>query len=172
MVAVAAISGALLILATLAYFFIGMFSQITPAEAQKACESFFQDAKSQVKAVPGYSIVHEGKNCQTITDEAQSTDYLLLVFFRVSNNPATGSVKPAPEVKGDVEYLISQLPRKNFVLRVKNESPLNGQAVTYCITADRYLDNNGTYIEQDPSGSRGGYSEPGSIPGYVSGCGS
>ena len=176
------VAGSLVLIAAFAYDSIKTFSQISPAKAQKACESLFQDAKSQITAVPGYTIVNEGKSCDVEKDEVGSTDYLLSALFLVSKNPADNSdatknsSNSVSEIKSNINYLTTKLPRKDhwlwvetrkdYTLRVVNESPLNGQPETYCITTNRYLDHSGRYIEQDPSHNRGGYLEPGSIPGY------
>lgn len=173
---VGVVVGSILIAAVLYLF---MLRHISPAYAQKACQDFFNDAKSQVAAVQGYTIVESGKGCDDVEDEWGSADYSLFVYFRVAKNPVSSSDQSnsVSEIKSNIDYLIATLPRKDhwlwletrkdYTLHVVNEPGINGQPVTYCITADRYLDNSGMYMEQDPSHNRGGYVEPGAIAGYA-----
>ena len=162
LIAIGAVVGGLVI-GFFVYDFINSFSQITQAKADNACQEFFQDVKSQITSIASYKIIGGTKNCNAEKDETGSTDYTLSVNFRVSKD-GSNSVSA---IRSDINYLSDKLPRKGYPIWVDNIPARNGQPATICITAQRYLNNDGKYIKQGSNDHHPRYTEPGSIEGFA-----
>lgn len=139
-------------------------TQITPAEANKICQDFFQDVKSDITAIPDYTVLKGDKSCNPEQDEAGLTDYVLGVTFRVSK----GAPDSVTALKNDINYLSKTLPAKNYPVFVDNVPGANGQPATICVNASRYIDNDGKDYPQGPPNHTPRYIEPGSIKGFAS----
>lgn len=121
-------------------------SNISPEIANKLCEDFFQDVRSQITNVPGYTIINGDKKCNPQEDELGSTDYMLSVSFNVAKS-GNDSVESTTK---NSQYLSDKLPRKNYPIRVENSMPKAGEPVLLCVSASRYIDNDGKDYPQGP----------------------
>jgi len=90
------------------------------------------------------------------------TDYKLSVEFKVSKD----GVNSVTAIKSNINYLAAKLPRKNYSVWVDNIPAEDAQQQTICVTAMRYLDQNGMNITQGQPNVYPRYTEPGSIEGF------
>ncbi len=166
-IAVLLIVGTLAVIAAFLYF--SFFSQISQVQAQKACEGFFKDVRTNITSVPGYKIVAEHTSpCSGSQDEAGSTDYNFSVHYLVSKVPVSSS----SSLRGDITNFVSKLPHNDYGISAENAPPKNGRPPMLCVSASRYLDNDGRYIQQGSnSDNQGTYIEQSEFSGgYDSGC--
>ncbi len=158
-----------LVLAVVVVFGIILLRLVSPEEAQKASQKHFDDVKAKVMAVPGYKIVKEGRPTATsIRDEIGSTDYTLSANFLVQKLPS-GSTENG--VKADSADFARQLPSNDYGISVENAPQAGGQTILLCVSASRYLNDDGTYIPQGSTVNNSKYiSKDELAKAYISSC--
>lgn len=152
----------LAVMCLVVYGFTSTGGQIAPAEANTMCQDFFQDVKSQITDIPGYAAINGVKHCTPQQDEAGGMDYIISVTFRVSKDTPDSIAS----LKADMDYLAKTLPQKNYAVFVDNVPARHGQPETMCVSASRYIDNDGKDYPQGPPDHHSRYTEPGSIEGF------
>ncbi len=167
LIAIGLIVGILAVVA--AFLYISPFSQISQVQAQKACEDFYKDVRTNISSVPGYKIVAEHTSpCSGSQDEGGSKDYSFSVHYLVSKVP----VSSTSTLRSDITNFASKLPHNDYGIWAENAPPKNGRPPMLCVFASRYLNNDGRYIQQGPnSDNQGRYIEQSEFSGgYGSGC--
>lgn len=137
-------------------YFVGKVFQVSQAEADKVCQEFFEQVKSDIVSVPGYTIIKERKYCSPSQDEAGYTDYYFTVIFRVAkagNDSVDG-------MKANINYLVDKFPGKNYPLFVNNAPSTNGQSQTICVQATKQIQENGEVYHSSPPEHYPRYLEP------------
>jgi hypothetical protein len=156
---------AALILLSVAYIIVYLWwvksHQVTPSKANQICQEFYQDVQTQITRVPGYRIIQGDKSCDPEQDEANLTDYILSVEFKVSkdgNDSVAG-------IKNNLNNLAANMPHKNYLVSIDN---MQNEEPNICVNASRYIDNDGKdYPQGDVDGPKATYTPPGSIRGFA-----
>jgi hypothetical protein len=153
-----------LLIGVVAWAVVQMQKQISPAEAEIACETAYQDSKKIVAAVPNYTIESSGKDCKVVEDELGADDYILTSYFSLTKDPISALAQ------ADVAGLAKTLPTTPAIWDISTQAPENGQPESACAYTSRYLDNTGDYIDQGYTQNRVKYNANLTEPGYVSPC--
>lgn len=131
---------------------------ITPEQANQKCQEFYDGVKAQLDSTAGYTVVKADKRCTPIQDELGSTDYNQHASFVVSGGDNTS----VEAVKNNLNLLGKQLKAEAFNLSLYNIPPSGGQPPAICVSAYRYIDNDGKVYSQGIDGVMPRYLEPGS----------
>lgn len=97
-------------------------------------------------------------------DELGSTDYNQYAHFVVTG----GDNASVEAIKNNLNLLGKHLRAETFNLSIFNIPPNNGEPAAICISAYRYIDNDGKVYSQGIDGVKPKYLEPGS-PGSLKG---
>ena len=138
------------------------FAQISPAKADAICQSFSQDVKSKITSIPGYTVIGASKSCSPEEDELGATDYVMSVTVRV----ATTAPDSLEAIKSDLNNLSNKYPATNYPIWVDNIPASAGQPEAVCVSASRYIDNDGSDYPQGPPSHYPRYTAPGSIKDF------
>lgn len=144
-------------------YFYAKINQVSQAEADKVCQEFFEQVKSDITKVPGYTIIKGEKSCRPDIDEAGFTDYYFSVTFRVSKSDNN----TVAAIKSNINYLSDKLPQKNYPVWVRNDAAKMGQPETICVMATRQIQEDGSDYQSSPPKHYPDYSVPGSIEGFA-----
>ncbi len=144
-------------------FFMAKHNQVTQAEADKVCQEFFEEVKSDITAVPGYKVTSGNKDCRPDKDEAGFTDYYFDVTFRVAK-PGSDSIDG---IKANINYLAAKYPNKKYPVWVDNVPAEDGQPGTICVNASKQIQENGEIYQSSPPEHYPRYTKPGSIEGFA-----
>lgn len=118
--------------------------QISRAEALKVCANFYDEVATDIAALPEYTVVDGAKTCTSIEDELSFDDYKLHAAVLVATTLTDES-----EIKASMKTLSDTLPKRAYPVAVYN-TPLIAEPGLLCITASRYLDNDGQDVPQEP----------------------
>jgi hypothetical protein len=120
--------------------------QISAEEANTICGGFFDEVKTDVTAVPGYTVAKGIKSCEPIEDEAGFQDYKLSITLRVSKE----AMDSETSIKGSMKELSDRIPQRNYPINIYNIAANDGQSAALCIKSFRYIDNDGKDYPQGP----------------------
>ncbi len=138
---------------------------VTTAAARRACEDFYSSTKSEVQAAPDYQVIESGKHCETVQDESGYTDYKLGAYFRLTRTDG------AALTRQQVDEVAARLPSGGGdPWQLDNELATPSQPEVLCISTSKYLNNDGTYIDQHFQDKLVKFHEAGSQEPYVSLC--
>lgn len=152
-----------LIVCVAAYVFWALTSQLSPAEAEAKCADFEREVRQDINAIPGYSTVGISKYCSPQQDEIGGTDYILSISARV----ATDGLESEAAFKNKINGLSDKLPQRNYPVWVDNLPATADKPATLCVTASRYIDNDGKDYPQGPPEHYPRYTAPGSLPDFA-----
>lgn len=123
-------------------------NQVMPEEANKVCQAFYEEVKSDIKAVPGYAIVNSQKHCSPSEDEAGFTDY----YFSATYKVAKAGIDSVDGMKKGINNLAVKLPVRDYPLWVDNVPGKNGQQDAICVHATMQIQENGEeYQSMNPA---------------------
>ncbi|MBI5906764.1 hypothetical protein HY857_01790 [Candidatus Saccharibacteria bacterium] len=138
------------------------FGQISPAKASKLCDQFAQEVKANIMAVPGYTVANMDTSCSPQSDEAGSTDYTPSVTARLS----VDNIDTSDKMKSSLNNLADKLPTKQYGVFIDNIPAIEGKSAAICVSASKYIDNDGKDYPQGDGGNHPRYTEPGSIADF------
>lgn len=156
--------GAVLVVAY-AVLVVAKPQRITTVDARRSCEDFLSSTKSEIQAVTGYRIVESGKHCEKVEDELGASDYKIGAYYRLAR--ADGAVF----VKQHLDEAAAKLPAGgDHPWQLNNEPATETQPEILCVTTSKYLNDDGTYIDQGLQDKLVKYHEAGSQEPYASLC--
>lgn len=120
-------------------FFLAKANQVTQAEADKVCQEFYKQVKSDVENAAGYIILNDKASCEPSKDESGFTDYYFDVRFKVAK---AGNESP-DGIKANINQLSDQLPNNKYVVWIRNQPGRNNQPESICVNARKQIQENG-----------------------------
>ena len=136
---------------------------ISPAEADKLCNDFHDTVQVQLASTKNYSIVNSGRHCSPEEDEVGGTDYNQHANFVVAGGDNTSSTA----VKNNLNLLSKQLHARDFNLSIYN-IPETTNPPAICVSAYRYINNDGKVYSQGVDGVMPRYLTPGATGSVIS----
>jgi hypothetical protein len=131
-------------------------NQISSSEADDLCATFADEVASDIRAVPNYTVAGSTKQCTAIEDEMSFEDYKLTINVRVN----TDGLDSEPATDASMEDLADTLPDRNYPIHIVNIPPKGDKPAALCVTADRYVDNDGKDVVQGPVTHSYSYTDP------------
>lgn len=147
-------------------FFAWKATLISQQEAEKVCQEFFDQVKSDIVSVPGYKVVNSGKSCTPSKDEAGFTDYYFGAIFRVEKN-GNDSIDG---VKANINNLAAKYPNKDYPVWIDNISTKEGNPIAICVNASKQIQENGDVYQSMPPDHYPRYVDPIQEKDYISSC--
>ena len=131
-------------------------SQISADKANKKCSELFDEVKADITNTERYTVVDGSKNCEPMRDEMGFTDYKLSAHFRVT----TDGLGNEDGLKSSMKNLADILPKRDYPISIQN-IPAKTEQPAVCVSASRYLDNDGKDVQQGPLKHSYSYSDLG-----------
>ncbi len=139
---------AYMVLTVVVGYILLKINQVKPEEANKVCKAFYEEVKSDIKAVPGYTIVNSQKHCSPSEDEAGFTDYYFSATFKIEK----AGIDSVDGMRAGINYLSVKLPIRDYPLWVDNVPGKNGQPDAMCVHATMQIQENGDeYQSMNPA---------------------
>jgi len=170
----ASVIGIFVIVTAIALFVFGPFDgsmlfgrQVSQEKANRLCQNFYDEVRTNIAAIDGYTILGSEKSCDPKEDEAGATDYYFDVIFRVSK-VGNGTIEG---IKANIQYLATTYPQTTHPLWVRNDAAVNGRPDTICVAASQQIQETGEVYNPIEPKHYTDYTKPGSLPEYAP-CGS
>jgi hypothetical protein len=133
--------------------------QISKSEADTVCADFADEVIADIRTIPEYTVAGSAKKCEAIEDELSFQDYRLTVNVRVNAD----ALDSETAFDASMEKLADILPDRNYPIDIVNIAPKGSKPGALCVTADRYIDNDGKDVLQGPVTHSYRYTDPADI---------
>ncbi|HYH75387.1 MAG TPA: hypothetical protein VD735_05500 [Candidatus Saccharimonadales bacterium] len=120
--------------------------QIKPATAAKICGAFSDQVKADITHNRDYTVQDSRRTCEPVEDEVGLQDYKLTVRFQVAVDDLDSETSATERMR----TLARALPRRDYPVSITN-MPYLPSPGALCVTASRYLDNDGKDVPQGPA---------------------
>jgi hypothetical protein len=120
--------------------------QISTAKANQICADFSNQVRSDIAKLSGYTVLDDSKSCEPIEDELSFTDYKLRVTFTVAKD----GLDTEAAITDSMKNISDTLPQREYPINVYNLPAGDTQTQMLCVSAFRYLDNDGQDVPQGP----------------------
>lgn len=162
--------GVLVVVAAITLFVFDPFDgsmlfgrQVSQEEANRVCQNFYDEVRTNIVAVDSYTILGSEKSCDPKEDEAGATDYYFNVVFRVSR----AGNETVEGIKVNIEHLAKTYPQTTHPLWVRNDAAVNGRPDTICVAASKQIQETGEVYNPLEPKHYTDYTIPGSLPEYA-----